>query len=91
VVKLIIIFSVVFMSVMLLRHAAINLWNLHSPVIIEYLVDSPIHMTEENHEEDNPSIGDSTDYCLTKIKSLPSSQCPYIISGISPSIWQPPE
>ena len=41
------------MSVMLLRHAAINLWNLHSPVIIEYLVDSPIHMTEENHEEDN--------------------------------------
>jgi hypothetical protein len=79
------------MSVLLLSNTAMNIWNLHSPVNTEYLVDSTIHMTEENHEEDNLSIGDSTDYCLTEIQSLPGSQCPYIISGISPSVWQPPE
>ena len=79
------------MSVLLLSNTAMNIWNLHSHVNTEYLVDSTIHMTEENHEEDNLSIGDSTDYCLAKIHSLHSSQYPYIISGISPSIWQPPE
>ena len=90
-VKKIIILTFVFMSVLLLSQAAMNLWNLHSSINTEYLVDSVIHVVEDNHEEDNLSIENNTDYNSKLKQNLSCCLRLCTISGISPSIWQPPE
>jgi hypothetical protein len=79
------------MSVLILSQTAMNVWNLHSTINTEYLVDSAIHVVEDNHEEDNLSIENNTDYNSAIKQNLSSSICLCPISGISPSIWQPPE
>jgi hypothetical protein len=90
-VKRIIILTFVFLSILILSQAVMNLWNLHSSINTEYLVDSAIHVVEDNHEEDNLSIENNTDYNSAIKQNLSSSICLCSISGISPSIWQPPE
>jgi hypothetical protein len=81
----------VFMSVLILSQTAMNVWNLHSSINTEYFVDYTFHVVGENHEEDNLSLENSTDYNSTLRQNLPSLPGFCTISGISPSIWQPPE
>ena len=78
-VKRIIILTFVFMSVLLLSQAAMNIWNLHSSINTEYLVDSAFHMVEDNHEEDNLSIENSTDHNSTLKQNLSSFMSLYYI------------
>ena len=56
-----------------LESGGMNLWNLHSSINTEYLVDSAIHVVEDNHEEDNLSIENNTDYNSTIKQNLSSS------------------
>ena len=90
-VKRIILLTFVFLSVLLLSQAAMNQWNLHSLINTEYLTDSAIHLVEENHEDEILSIGNNTDYCVIINQNLSKSRNLNVISGISPSVWQPPE
>ena len=90
-VKKTIILTFVFISVLLLSHAAMNIGNLHPSINIEFLVDSAIHVVEENHEDEILSIGNNTDYCVIINQNLSKSRNLNVISGISPSVWQPPE
>ncbi len=90
-VKRIIILTFVFLSVLLLSQAALNQLNFFSSIDTEYLTDSAIHVVEDNHEEDNLTIENNTDYNLTLKQTLSGWKHLYIISGISQSIWQPPE
>ena len=62
----------------------------HSPINTEFLVDSAIHVAEENHEEDNLSIDNNADYNLTNTKSFRFAMSVYFIRNIQVH-WQPPE
>ncbi len=79
------------MSVVLLNQTLMNFNNLPTLINSGCSVDYAIQVTEDSHEDDNFSFGSATNYCLTINQNLPGSRGPYIISGISPSIWQPPE
>ena len=90
-VKKIIILYIGLISVICLNLTVLNLSNLSSLINTEYLVESNIHLVEDNNEEDNLSIEDNTDYTSILNKNLSSLLHLCTISGISPSIWQPPE
>lgn len=89
--KKVVIFNIALMSVILVNHTVLNISYLPSLIDAEYLVCSTIHVIEDNFEEDNLSVDDDTAYNPTLRKNLSSSLSPYAISGISPSVWQPPE
>ena len=90
-VKRTIILTFVFISVLLLSHAAMNIGNLHPSINIEFLVDSAIHVVEDYHEEDNMSIENGKDNNPALKQNLSRMLCLFTKLGISTSIWQPPE
>jgi hypothetical protein len=90
-VKKIIIINIALMSGILLNQMVMDLSNFPLLIHTECLVDPFIHIVADNHEEDNLPIEYSANYCFTVQQNISSSPGPYIISGISPSVWRPPE
>jgi hypothetical protein len=89
--KKIIIFNIALMSVILLTQTTMNICSLHSLTNAEYVVEATIYVVEDSHEEDNLSINNNTACHPTLRQYRSNSLSPYAISGISPSVWQPPE
>jgi hypothetical protein len=90
-VKKIVILNIGLISVICFNHRELNLSNLSSFINTEYLVESNIHLVDDNYEEDNLSIENGKDYKQALKQNLSSLLRLCTISGISKSIWQPPE
>jgi hypothetical protein len=90
-IKRILIFNIALMSVILLNQTAMNLYNFHSLINNEYLVDSTIQVVEENHEEDSFTTDNLSPHNLAAYHVLACTQGPSALTGIPHSVWQPPE
>ena len=86
----IIILNIALMSVIFLSQTSMNICCLHSSFNIEYFCDSSIQV-EDNYEEDNFTIDNNTSFHPLLMEYLSNALNPYSISGISSSVWQPPE
>ena len=84
-----IIFSIALMSV-IFSQTSMNICCLHSSFNTEYFCDSSIQV-EDNYEEDNLTIDNNTSFHPILMQYLSGTLSPYSISGISRSVWQPPE
>jgi hypothetical protein len=84
-----IIFSIALLSV-IFSQTTLNLCTLCSLINTENVVDSFIQI-EDSSEEDSFTINTNTPFHSTLRECFSSKLSPDSISGISLSVWQPPE
>lgn len=90
-VKIIIILYIGLISVICLNKAVLNFNNLTSLINVEYLVESNIHLVEDNYEEESLLTENNTGHNTTSKENLSGLPGLLTMSGTSNSIWQPPE
>jgi hypothetical protein len=85
------ILNIALLSVVILNQTSMNICSSRSLINTEYLVDFTIHEVEDNYVEDNLAIDNNTSFHPLLKQSLLRSLCLNAISGISLTVWQPPE